>query len=55
MKVKDESYCDFCFCSFGTAEPRKHRNGKVYHLSCFNRMEFQETIVKDITKIEARR
>ena len=43
-------YCGLCYLIFGTAEPRKHQDGKVYHSCCFKRMELQELIVKEVRR-----
>ena len=55
MKLKGENYCDWCFITFGSAEPRRHRivenpegglEKKSYHLQCFHLLELKEMIAK---------
>jgi len=48
--------CDWCFITFGTAEPRKYVgpvwDEKKYHFSCFRIKELKEMILKDIKRNE---
>ena len=50
MKRGKEEYCDQCFCSFGLAEIKKYKDGKVFHICCLKRFELQETIVNGVKR-----
>ena len=55
--MEKKNYCSWCFISFGSAEPRRHRivgtpegglEEQSYHIPCFHLMELKELILKGI-------
>lgn len=50
--MEKKSYCDWCFITFGSAEPREKKGENVYHSCCLKRLELQELIVKEVKRNE---